>query len=190
MPTSIKNKLSNQCSNLNWVRANLARFGERFGCQDGAKMAPNRSKNPSQNQSKQIMTFWIVSISILNDFGPQLGGSRGSSGIRRATFGVFETLLEPRWAQAPPTFPKTPPRSFLTTIFNDFGLQLNSFYSQLDWFSTSNLEDFTANQPAKQPINQPTIQPTSPRNHTSKHHYIPRPAGRWAEGNWIRRHKL
>ena len=42
------------------------------------------------------------------------------------------------------------------------------------------------NQPKKQSTNQPSQQ-TSPRKHTSRYPYIPRPGGGWAEGNWIRR---
>ena len=155
-------------------RANLALFWEGFGGQDGAKMAPNRFKNRSQNRSKKWSTFGSPQDRFLNDFGPQFGGSRG---VRWVSVGRLFGLLKQSWSQdepkSSPRSPKTLPRALLEPIFDDFGLQLNGFYTQLEWFSTSNLVDFTANQPAKQPINQPTKQPA----HETIHPNIPTSLG-------------
>ena len=64
----------------------------------------------------------------LNDFGPQLGGSRG---VRWGSVGRLFGLLKPSCSQdgpkSPPRSPKAPPRSLLGPMFNDFGFQLNGF---------------------------------------------------------------
>ena len=160
-------------------------FGGGFGGQDGAKMAPNRFKNRSQNRSKKWSTFGSPQNGFLIDFGLQLGGSRG---VRWGSVGRLFGLLKLSWSQdepkSSPRSPKTLPRALLEPIFDDFGLQVNGFYTELEWFSTSKLVDFTANQPAKQPINQPTKQPA---HKTKSYHtipyiqtslpYIPRPGG-------------
>ena len=53
--------------------ANLAPCWEGFRGQDGAKLAPNRSKNRFPNPSKNWSHFGSLLERILNDFGLQLG---------------------------------------------------------------------------------------------------------------------
>ena len=119
--------------------------------------------------------------------GPKLAPHRGNQPFNFEDFFDFGALLGPRVPQdlskRPPRSPKTPP-SLLGPIFHDFEVQLDGFWSKLTDF---HLPTLWILQPINQPNSQLANQPTSQRNHTSRHPYIPRPGGGWAEGNWIRR---
>ena len=120
--------------------------------------------------------------------GPKLAPHRGNQPFNFGDFFDLGALLGPRAPQdpskRPPRSPKTPPRGLLGPIFDDLGVQLDCLWSKLTDFPPPT---WWILQPINQPNSQLANQPTSQRNHTSRHPYIPRPGGGWAEGNWIRR---
>ena len=106
--------------------------------------------------------------------------------VRRATLWALAL-----GAKMIPRAPQDPPRPLQEASWYRCSTILGSNLMVL----MANLRDFRpptlwilqlTNQPKKQSTNQPSQQ-TSPRKHTSRYPYIPRPGGGWAEGNWIRR---
>ena len=149
-----------------------------FGRILGAKMGPSwlqmAPKIDPENDTKNDHLLDRLKIDFWSILGPNLAPKKGNHYSLFGLFFALGALLGPRCPKDPSKrplgTPKTPPRGLLGAIFNDFGFQLGSFYSQLERFSTAILVDLTANQPDKQPTNQPTIQPTrQPNNQTSLH---------------------
>ena len=93
---------------------NLASLWEGLGSQDGPKLAPNRFKNDSPNQSKKWSHFESLLGLILIDFGVQLGSQEGAQEI---IFRCFCWLLSPSWGQDSPKTPQEPSKSRFWSIF-------------------------------------------------------------------------
>ena len=152
-------------------RTNLALYWEGLGGQDGAKMAPNRFKNRSQNRSKKWSTFGSPQDRFLIDFGLQLGGSRG---VRGGSVGRLFGLLKLSWSQdepkSSPRSPKTLPRALLEPILTILGSNLMVFIPNLNDFRPPTWWILQpTNQPNSQSTNQPNNQPTKPYIQTSLH---------------------
>ena len=114
-----------------------------------------------------------------------LAPDRGNQPYDLGAFFGLGALLGPRAPQDPHRIPPRPLQDvswehFLTILGSNlvvFRANLNDFRHPTWWIL----------QPTNKPNSQLANQPTSQRNHTSRHPYIPRPGGGWAEGNWIRR---
>ena len=151
--------------------ANLALFWEGLGSQVGAKMVPNRSKNRSKHRSKKWSPFGSSQDRFLNDFGPQLGGSRG---VRWGSVGRLFGLLKLSWSQdepkSSPRSPKTLPRALLEPILTILGSNLMVFIPNLNDFRPPTWWILQpTNKPNSQSTNQPNNQPTKPYIQISLH---------------------
>ena len=138
VPRSLQKQLSNQHSNLDRFWSQLEPILDGFGGQDRAKLAPNRSKNPSSNQSKKWSPFGSLLGAIFIDFGFDLGAKMEPKTL----------ILEPRSAQDPQTWSQDGPRTsnlqprwhqiaperLHRRIFINFGTDLSSFLIDFQGF--------------------------------------------------------
>ena len=111
-----------------------------------------------------MITFWIASRSIFGRFWAPTWPPRGVTDLcileHFSLLGPLGPKMPPRPLQEASWEPQDPSKMPLGTDFRDCGLQLHSFSSQHDLFSTLNLVDLTANQPSNQTTRHPDI-PTS-----------------------------
>ena len=134
-------KINNKCSNIHQKTTlkSMLQCGSifdptwlDFGKVLGVKMAPRWHQIASKIYLKIAQKKDHLLDRLKIDFSPILGPNLGGPGAVGRLFG----LLKLSWSQdEPKSFPRSPktlPRALLEPIFDDFGLQLNGFYTQLE----------------------------------------------------------
>ena len=133
-----------------------------FGRGLGVKMEPSghqiASKINPQNDPKNDHLFDRPKIDFWTILASKLPPHRGNQPSNFGDFFDLGALLGPRAPQdpskRPPRSPKTPPRGLLGPIFDDFGFQLDGFWSKLTDFHPPTWWILqTINQPNSQTAN-------------------------------------
>ena len=99
---------------------NLAPFGEGVGSQDGAKLAPNRSKIDLQIY-QQFITFRVALGTNFDRFGAPTWPRKGLTFVLQIrAFEVLGANLGPRWPHDPPKTLQDPERTIQEACQDNF----------------------------------------------------------------------